>query len=94
MVSPGSQMLQMNLPEEELEALVTFTMGLAKPDISYDYIGVEALQEFRGIVVVVSHDHRFLDNVCTHILDADYQTAAQFAMQGRSMFLELKYRRP
>jgi mono/diheme cytochrome c family protein len=49
MVSPGSDMLQINLPEKELEALVTFTMGLAKPDISYDYIGVEALQEFRGI---------------------------------------------
>jgi mono/diheme cytochrome c family protein len=49
MVSPGSDMLKMNLPEEELEALVTFTMGLAKPDFSYDYIGVEALQEFRGI---------------------------------------------
>lgn len=49
MVSPGSDMLQIRLPEEELEALVTFTMGLAKPDISYDYLGVEALQEFRGI---------------------------------------------
>ena len=49
MVSPGSDMLQISLPEEELEALVTFTMGLAKPDISYDYIGAEALQEFRGI---------------------------------------------
>jgi mono/diheme cytochrome c family protein len=49
MVSPGSDMLQITLPEEELEALVTFTMGLAKPDISYDYIGVEALQEFRGM---------------------------------------------
>ncbi|MCK4747557.1 MAG: c-type cytochrome, partial [Bacteroidales bacterium] len=49
MVSPGSDMLQMNLPEEELEALVTFTMGLAKPNISYDYLGVEALQEFREL---------------------------------------------
>ena len=29
-----------------------------------------------------------------NLLDADYQTAAQFTMQGRSMFLELKYRRP
>jgi mono/diheme cytochrome c family protein len=48
MVSPGSDMLQINLPDEDLEALVTFTMGLAKPDFSYDYIGVEALQEFRG----------------------------------------------
>jgi ATPase subunit of ABC transporter with duplicated ATPase domains len=25
-------------------------------------------------VVVISHDHRFLDNVTTHILDVDYQT--------------------
>jgi mono/diheme cytochrome c family protein len=49
MVSPGSEMLKMNLAEEELEALVTFTMGLAKPDISYEYLGVEALQEFRGV---------------------------------------------
>lgn len=49
MVSPGSDMLQINLEEAELEALVTFTMGLAKPDISYEYIGVDALQEFRGI---------------------------------------------
>ena len=48
MVSPGSDMLMINLPEEELEALATFTMGLAKPDIAFDYLGIEALQEFRG----------------------------------------------
>jgi len=29
-----------------------------------------------------------------NLLDADYQTAAQFRMQGRSAFLELKYRGP
>ena len=49
MVSPGSDMLKMDLPEEELEALVTFTMGLAKPDIAYDFLGVDALKEFKGI---------------------------------------------
>jgi mono/diheme cytochrome c family protein len=48
MVSPGSDMLKIDLPEDDLEALATFTMGLAKPDISYEYLGVEALQEFRG----------------------------------------------
>ncbi|MFW5905117.1 MAG: ABC-F family ATP-binding cassette domain-containing protein, partial [bacterium] len=32
------------------------------------------LSEFPGPVVVISHDHRFLDNVATHILDVDYQT--------------------
>jgi ATPase subunit of ABC transporter with duplicated ATPase domains len=36
------------------------------------------LQEFSGTVVVVSHDHRFLDNVCTHILDVDYQTVTLY----------------
>ncbi len=32
------------------------------------------LADFAGPVVVISHDHRFLDNVATHILDVDYQT--------------------
>ena len=32
------------------------------------------LRDFRGPVVVISHDHRFLDNVATHILDVDYET--------------------
>ncbi|MDP6582911.1 MAG: ATP-binding cassette domain-containing protein, partial [Vicinamibacterales bacterium] len=27
------------------------------------------LRDFAGPVVVISHDHRFLDNVCTDILD-------------------------
>ena len=32
------------------------------------------LSEFKGVVLVVSHDHRFLDNVCTQIVDIDYET--------------------
>jgi len=32
------------------------------------------LREFAGPVVVISHDHRFLDNVSTHILDVDYES--------------------
>ncbi len=32
------------------------------------------LTDFKGVVVVVSHDHRFLDSVCTWILDIDYET--------------------
>ncbi|MDX1502776.1 MAG: ABC-F family ATP-binding cassette domain-containing protein [Thermoanaerobaculia bacterium] len=36
------------------------------------------LQEFPGVVVVISHDHRFLDNVCTHILDVDYETVTLY----------------
>jgi ATPase subunit of ABC transporter with duplicated ATPase domains len=29
-------------------------------------------------VVVISHDHRFLDNVCTRILDVDYRTVSLY----------------
>jgi len=36
------------------------------------------MQEFAGPVLVISHDHRFLDNVCTQILDVDYQTVTQY----------------
>jgi len=32
------------------------------------------LEDFKGIVVVVSHDHEFLNRISTHILDIDYQT--------------------
>ncbi len=59
MVSPGSDMLSLKLPEEELEALVTFTMGLAMPDISYQYLGVEALQEFQGKRNILSPDKAY-----------------------------------
>ncbi len=36
------------------------------------------LQSYKGCVLVVSHDHRFLDNVCTHILDVDYETVISY----------------
>jgi len=32
------------------------------------------LEGFAGTVIVISHDHRFLDNVCTHVADVDYET--------------------
>ena len=36
------------------------------------------LRDFRGPAVVISHDHRFLDNVATHILDVDYETVLAY----------------
>ncbi|MFQ5525862.1 MAG: ABC-F family ATP-binding cassette domain-containing protein [Thermoanaerobaculia bacterium] len=36
------------------------------------------LQTFAGVVVVISHDHRFLDNVATYVLDVDYQTVTLY----------------
>ncbi|MGK7311619.1 MAG: ribosomal protection-like ABC-F family protein [Candidatus Longimicrobiales bacterium M2_2A_002] len=36
------------------------------------------LRQFDGPIVVISHDHRFLDNVATHILDVDYRTVTLY----------------
>ncbi len=36
------------------------------------------LHDFEGPVVVISHDHRFLDNVSTRILDVDYRTVTLY----------------
>ena len=36
------------------------------------------LRDFAGPVAVISHDHRFLDNVATGILDVDYQTVSLY----------------
>ena len=36
------------------------------------------LQGFGGPVVIISHDHRFLDNVSTRILDVDYDTVTLY----------------
>jgi ATPase subunit of ABC transporter with duplicated ATPase domains len=36
------------------------------------------LQGFAGTAVIISHDHRFLDNVCSHILDVDYETVTLY----------------
>ncbi len=32
------------------------------------------LNEYDGVLIVISHDRHFLNNVCTHIADIDYQT--------------------
>jgi len=47
------------------------------------------LRDFRGPVLVISHDHRFLDNVVTTILDVDYQTVLSYP-GNYSDFLQAK----
>jgi ATPase subunit of ABC transporter with duplicated ATPase domains len=36
------------------------------------------LKDYAGCLVVVSHDHEFLDRVSTHILDVDYETITSY----------------
>ncbi|MEM7349885.1 MAG: ATP-binding cassette domain-containing protein [Acidobacteriota bacterium] len=51
---------------------------LDEPTNHLDILSIRWLEKFLndypGMATVISHDHRFLDNVCTHILDVDYQT--------------------
>jgi len=47
------------------------------------------LRDFTGPVVVISHDHRFLDNVVTDILDVDYQTVTLYK-GNYSFFMQAK----
>jgi len=51
------------------------------------------LQRYRGMILVVSHDRRFLDQVCTKILDVDFDTITEYTGNytsfdnARSLFL-------
>jgi ATPase subunit of ABC transporter with duplicated ATPase domains len=47
------------------------------------------LQDFSGPVAVISHDHRFLDNIATYILDVDYETVTLYK-GNYTEFLEQK----
>ena len=47
------------------------------------------LESFPGCALVVSHDHRFLDNVCTSIVDVDYETILLYK-GNYSAFVEAK----
>ena len=55
---------------------------LDEPTNHLDIVSIRWLEKFlgafAGVVVVISHDHRFLDNVSTHILDVDYETVTLY----------------
>jgi ATPase subunit of ABC transporter with duplicated ATPase domains len=66
---------------------------LDEPTNHLDILSIRWLEtflvDFAGPVVVISHDHRFLDNVATCILDVDYETV-QLYHGNYSAFLEAK----
>jgi ATPase subunit of ABC transporter with duplicated ATPase domains len=52
---------------------------LDEPTNHLDIVSIRWLEKFlvdsyKGTAIVISHDHRFLDNICTHIADVDYET--------------------
>src|SRR5579862_2508355 len=36
------------------------------------------LREYEGVLIVISHDRHFLNSVCTHVADIDYQTIIMY----------------
>jgi ATPase subunit of ABC transporter with duplicated ATPase domains len=48
------------------------------------------IDEFKGTLVVVSHDRHFLNEVATHIADVDYQTITVYA-GNYAEFVDAKY---
>jgi ATPase subunit of ABC transporter with duplicated ATPase domains len=55
---------------------------LDEPTNHLDILSIRWLEKFldtfRGCAIVVSHDHRFLNNVCDYILDVDYEQVTQY----------------
>jgi ATPase subunit of ABC transporter with duplicated ATPase domains len=55
---------------------------LDEPTNHLDIISIRWLEkfltDFQGPVVVISHDHQFLDNISTHTLDVDYRTVTLY----------------
>jgi ATPase subunit of ABC transporter with duplicated ATPase domains len=55
---------------------------LDEPTNHLDILSIRWLEkflvEYKGCAIVISHDHRFLDNVCTHIVDVDYETVTLY----------------
>jgi ATPase subunit of ABC transporter with duplicated ATPase domains len=52
---------------------------LDEPTNHLDILSIRWMEKFmvdtyKGTALVISHDHRFLDNICTHIVDVDYET--------------------
>lgn len=47
-VSPGSEMIKFDLPEEEIEFLITFILGLFKPTFPLDYYSLNTIREFKS----------------------------------------------
>ncbi len=55
---------------------------LDEPTNHLDIVSIDWLERFMvnflGVAVVVSHDHRFLNTTCNHIIDVDYELATVY----------------
>lgn len=49
----------------------------------------EHLRQFRGVVILISHDREFLNRICTNMVDIDYETIKMYT-GNYDQFLEAK----
>jgi cbb3-type cytochrome c oxidase subunit III len=47
-ISPGSEMIKFDLPEEEIDYLITFLLGLFKPMFPLEYYSLNTIREFKS----------------------------------------------
>ena len=99
--STGSRLLR----RAEESITVSYTQDLGEHRLGLSVLASGDREGFGGVnlpgYVVASLTGQFqissnlqLNARVENLLDADYQTAADFRMQGRSAFIELKYARP
>ncbi len=48
--------------------------------LSIQWLETFLLKKYKGILVLVSHDHDFINSVCNNILDVDYQTITLYPL--------------
>jgi ATPase subunit of ABC transporter with duplicated ATPase domains len=84
----------------KLRALLAQTLAsnpdlllLDEPTNHLDILSIRWLEKFlegyKGCSLVVSHDHRFLNNVCSHIVDVDYERVTVYT-GNYAAFVEAK----
>ena len=63
---------------EKVRVLLAQALLLDEPTNHLDLDSIhwleQFLHEYEGVLIVISHDRHFLNNVCTHIADIDYET--------------------
>ncbi len=64
-----------------LENLITCFLDEPTNDLDLESVNwlEHYLSEFENTVLVVSHDRHFLDSICTHIVDIDFNRIQQFS---------------
>src|SRR6266404_3464273 len=67
-------------PHEELTDADALLLGEPTNHLDLDSVHwlQDYLREYEGVLIVISHDRHFLNSVCTHTADIDYETIIMY----------------